>query len=89
MKTVLIAGGTGHLGRNIEKELIQKGYRVLILTRSPKKENHIFWNPSENKIDTSNLGFITSQYSDLTIKAIHVHKTHKVASAIIAIVRFE
>jgi uncharacterized protein len=55
MKTVLIAGGTGHLGRNIEKELMQKGYRVLILTRSPKKENHIFWNPSENKIDTEKL----------------------------------
>lgn len=55
METVLIAGGTGHLGRNIEKELIQRGYRVLILTRSPKKENHIFWNPSENKIDTEKL----------------------------------
>lgn len=55
METVLIAGGTGHLGRNIEKELILKGYKVLILTRKPTKENHIFWNPSENKIDTEKL----------------------------------
>ncbi len=55
MKTVLIAGGTGHLGRNIEKELILKGYKVLILTRKPSKENHIFWNPAENKIDTEKL----------------------------------
>ena len=55
METVLIAGGTGHLGRNIEKELILKGYKVLILTRNPAKENHIFWNPAENKIDTEKL----------------------------------
>ena len=55
MKKVLIAGGTGHLGRNIEQELILKGYHVLILTRNPSKENHIFWNPSENKIDTKRL----------------------------------
>jgi len=55
METVLIAGGTGHLGRNIEKELTLKGYKVLILTRKPSKENHIFWNPSENKIDTEKL----------------------------------
>ena len=55
METVLIAGGTGHLGRNIEKELILKGYKVLILTRKPTKENHIFWNPAENKIDKEKL----------------------------------
>ena len=58
MKKVLIAGGTGHLGRNIEKELMQKGYKVLILTRSPTKENHVFWNPAENKIDTEKLSEI-------------------------------
>ncbi|MDB0011440.1 TIGR01777 family oxidoreductase [Crocinitomicaceae bacterium] len=58
MKTVLIAGGTGHLGRNIEKELILKGYKVLILTRNPTKENHVFWNPAESKIDTEKLSEI-------------------------------
>lgn len=55
MKTVLIAGGTGHLGRNIEKELTLKGYKVIILTRNPTKENHVFWSPLENKIDTEKL----------------------------------
>jgi len=56
MKKILIAGGTGHLGRNIEKVLVEKGYDVLILTRNPSQENHVFWSPSENKFDTESLG---------------------------------
>lgn len=51
MKTILIAGGTGYIGRNIEKYLTQKGYKVKILTRNCTKENHVLWNPALKTID--------------------------------------
>ena len=33
MQTVLITGGTGLVGRALTHTLVQKGYRVIILTR--------------------------------------------------------
>lgn len=53
MKTVLIAGGTGYIGKNLEQLLADRGYTVKILTRNPSKENHILWNPDEQTIDAS------------------------------------
>lgn len=52
MKTILIAGGTGYIGRNLEQFLVDKGYFVKILTRNPVKENHVLWNPEQLTIDT-------------------------------------
>ena len=41
---ILIAGGTGFLGENLEKYFTEKGNQVSILTRKPKRENEIYWN---------------------------------------------
>ncbi|WP_452228624.1 TIGR01777 family oxidoreductase [Lacinutrix sp. MEBiC02404] len=43
MKTILIAGGTGFIGQTLEKHFTSKGYSVNILSRSPKRENEIYW----------------------------------------------
>lgn len=43
MKKILIAGGSGFLGKVLEAYFSKKGYKIIILTRSPKKENHILW----------------------------------------------
>ncbi|REC46614.1 TIGR01777 family oxidoreductase [Chryseobacterium pennipullorum] len=40
---IIIAGGTGFLGENLEKYFTEKGNRVYILTRNPKRSNEIFW----------------------------------------------
>lgn len=37
MATILITGGTGLIGTALSKELLSKGYDVIILTRSPEK----------------------------------------------------
>ncbi|PWT76745.1 MAG: TIGR01777 family protein [Bacteroidetes bacterium] len=39
MPTILITGGTGLIGRNLTRLLIEKGCRVIILTRNTKKAN--------------------------------------------------
>lgn len=54
MKTV-IAGGTGLIGRALEAYLTEKGYDVYILSRSPKAENHIKWDPSKKEIDLNRI----------------------------------
>lgn len=40
---IIIAGGTGFLGENLEKYFAEKGSQVYILTRRPKRENEIHW----------------------------------------------
>ncbi|MBC6415081.1 MAG: TIGR01777 family protein [Bdellovibrionales bacterium] len=40
---ILLAGGTGQIGQILEKEYVNRGYKVFILTRTPVKENHILW----------------------------------------------
>jgi len=42
-KKIIIAAGTGFLGQVLETYLTSKGYHIVILTRSPKKANHISW----------------------------------------------
>ncbi|MCQ9634318.1 TIGR01777 family oxidoreductase [Chryseobacterium sp. WG23] len=41
---IIIAGGSGFLGENLEKYFTEKGNQVLILTRNPKRKNEIYWN---------------------------------------------
>lgn len=40
---IIIAAGTGFLGRNLENYFLDKNYEVKILTRNPKRKNEIFW----------------------------------------------
>lgn len=47
MKTIIIAGGSGFLGKTLENYFTEKGYLVKILTRNPKEVNDIFWNAKD------------------------------------------
>lgn len=47
MKTIIIAGGNGFLGKVLENYFSQKGYEIKILTRNPRAENHIYWDGKE------------------------------------------
>ena len=40
---IIIAAGTGFLGKNLEKYFVEKGNEVYILTRNPKRKNEIHW----------------------------------------------
>lgn len=59
MSTVLIAGGTGLIGSRLSHLLIERGYRVIILTRSKKAGNknnssgrrYGLWDPAKAEID--------------------------------------
>jgi NAD dependent epimerase/dehydratase family enzyme len=58
MATVLITGGTGLIGQALMKELITKGYEVIILTRNIIKEkrsinnlSYAEWNIDKGTID--------------------------------------
>jgi uncharacterized protein len=57
MSTVLITGGTGLIGRALTKELINKGYAVIILTRDKSRHkaagniSYAEWNVEKQTID--------------------------------------
>ena len=51
MAKVLIAGGTGFVGQLLESHLTQSGHEVRILTRNPKKDNHVGWRPCHEEMD--------------------------------------
>lgn len=40
---IIIAAGTGFLGKNLEKYFIDKGHQVYILTRNPHRSNEYHW----------------------------------------------
>ncbi len=42
-KRIVIAGGTGFLGQQLERHLAEQGFQVAILTRRPRGSNHIQW----------------------------------------------
>jgi len=54
---VLLAGGSGLLGKQITRFLIEQGHQVGWLTRTVKNERlsvkQFLWNPSEKKVDQS------------------------------------
>lgn len=51
MKVVLIAGGTGFIGRQLQNLLENEGFSVRILSRNPQHKNEFFWNPTASEID--------------------------------------
>lgn len=57
-KTVLITGGTGLIGRHLSKTLVNRGYRVIIFSRSKSRPGNPFivkWDPSANIIDSKSV----------------------------------
>lgn len=60
MATVLIAGGTGMIGKHLSEMLIQKGFEVIVLTRNHSAAlshhtslSYTQWNINEQTIDTT------------------------------------
>lgn len=56
MQTVLITGGTGMVGQSLTDLLVENGYEVIILTRSPKKSSRLHvsfakWDIDQHYID--------------------------------------
>lgn len=55
MKVVLIAGGTGMIGRKLTNKLTKNGYQVYKLTRRAKKRGQIYWDPNIKTIEGKHL----------------------------------
>jgi uncharacterized protein len=61
MRTILITGGTGLVGKTLVQQLLQKNYEVIILTRKltdrahHKNVSYALWNVKEGTIDTNAL----------------------------------
>ena len=56
MQTVLITGGTGMVGQSLTNYLIERGYEVIVLTRSEKRSSRLHlsyavWNIEKQYID--------------------------------------
>lgn len=43
MNTILVTGGTGHLGRDLVPELQRAGHRVRVLARTPGRDPNVEW----------------------------------------------
>jgi len=53
MSRILIAGGTGLIGKHLCQKLQEQGYEVAVLSRSRSNINHAlsyYWNPDKNEI---------------------------------------
>jgi uncharacterized protein (TIGR01777 family) len=53
MKTIVVAGGTGLIGKRLVNLLRDSGYKVNVLSRKPKNEGEFHWDPRESLIDES------------------------------------
>jgi NAD dependent epimerase/dehydratase family enzyme len=56
MQTVLITGGTGMVGQSLTNLLIDKGYKVIVLTRQKKQSSRLHfsyaqWDVNKQWID--------------------------------------
>lgn len=59
MIKILITGGTGLIGKQLQKLLKEKKYKSVILSRNPKSENEFLWNIENNFIDENAFENIT------------------------------
>src|SRR5437773_1131152 len=51
-KKILIAGGSGFIGRILTEQFTAHGFEVNILSRSPgNKKNFFYWNPPTDEMD--------------------------------------
>ena len=59
MKTILITGGTGLIGRYLIKSLSKDSNTIYVLTRSESRfennVNFINWDPDSQRLDLSNI----------------------------------
>jgi len=58
MKNVLIAGGSGFIGKYLTRRLTEEGYKVSILSRSARNNGatlYYYWNPDKGIIDKESL----------------------------------
>ncbi len=76
MKTIIIAGGNGFLGQVLETNFSKKGFTVKILTRSPKRDNEIYWNAKDLGKWTNNLEH-ADVLINLTGKSVDCRYTEK------------
>lgn len=54
MKTILISGGTGLIGKHLSKKLRERGYHVSHLSRIVRNDSEFstyYWSPEKNEID--------------------------------------
>ena len=56
---VLIAGGTGFIGKALRDKLTEQGIETSVLTRTPSATYHIAWEPEKGKIDAVKLHKVT------------------------------
>ena len=73
---IIIAAGTGFLGKNLEKYFTDKGNEVYILTRNPKRKNEIHWDAKtlgewKNSVESSDV------LINLTGKSVDCRYTEK------------
>lgn len=59
MKKIIIAGGSGFLGASLQKFAEKEGWKVVVLTRNPRRSNEIKW-------DAKSIGEWTSHLIDAT-----------------------
>jgi uncharacterized protein (TIGR01777 family) len=56
---VLIAGGTGLIGKKLGMTLSSLGCEVRVLSRNPKNDGEYYWNPEKSQMDVSSMDGIT------------------------------
>jgi uncharacterized protein (TIGR01777 family) len=52
---ILVSGASGLVGRHLKKSLEFRGHEVFTLSRSPKQESDIAWNPERLEVDSERL----------------------------------
>ncbi|MCE3076258.1 TIGR01777 family oxidoreductase [Chryseobacterium gwangjuense] len=73
---IIIAAGTGFLGKNLENYFTEKGHEVYVLTRSPKRKNEIRWD-GKTLCDWKNLLEDTDVVINLAGKSVDCRFTEK------------
>jgi len=80
---IIIAAGTGFLGKNLEKYFADKGNEVYILTRNPKRKNEIHWD-AKTVGEWKNLLENSDVLINLTGKSVDCRYTEKNKKEILA-----